>query len=135
MSTPAFAAEMAAKFQIVQPQTTYTGSFIQPIHKGLPKETESLCPECSQVIQARLFEENGRVIMEKLCAEHGEFRDTVSSDVKIYLKMEEWTFGDNRGVSNPGVTGAEKCPESCGLCNLHTSHTGLANIDLTNRII
>jgi uncharacterized radical SAM superfamily Fe-S cluster-containing enzyme len=133
MSTPAFAAEMAAKFKIVQPQTTYTGSSIQPIQKGLPKATESLCPECSQVIKAWLFEEGGRVIMEKFCTEHGEFRDTVSSDVKIYLKMEEWTFGDNRGVSNPSITGAVKCPESCGLCNLHTSHTGLANIDLTNR--
>ena len=29
--------------------------------------------------------------------------------------------------------GAEICPDDCGLCNLHTSHTGLANVDLTNR--
>src|SRR5262249_5149075 len=34
---------------------------------------------------------------------------------------------------NPAVRDAVICPESCGLCNLHTSHTGLANIDLTNR--
>jgi uncharacterized radical SAM superfamily Fe-S cluster-containing enzyme len=51
----------------------------------------------------------------------------------MYLKMEQWTFGDNRGLENPVVTNATRCPDDCGLCNLHTSHTGLANLDLTNR--
>ena len=51
----------------------------------------------------------------------------------MYLKMEEWTFGDNRGLANPAVTKATRCPADCGLCNMHTSHTGLANVDLTNR--
>ena len=32
---------------------------------GLPKETQSLCPECKKVITARVFEENGDVMMEK----------------------------------------------------------------------
>ena len=31
------------------------------------------------------------------------------------------------------MTNATNCPDDCGLCNLHTSHTGLANVDLTNR--
>jgi uncharacterized radical SAM superfamily Fe-S cluster-containing enzyme len=71
--------------------------------------------------------------MEKRCPTHGEFRDIVYSDAKLYLKMEEWDFGDNRGLENPAVTTATRCPDDCGLCNLHTSHTGLANVDLTNR--
>jgi uncharacterized radical SAM superfamily Fe-S cluster-containing enzyme len=71
--------------------------------------------------------------MEKTCPTHGDFRDTIYSDAKMYLKMEQWSFGDNRGLSNPAVTTAKTCPEDCGLCNLHTSHTGLANVDLTNR--
>jgi uncharacterized radical SAM superfamily Fe-S cluster-containing enzyme len=122
-----------AQFQILQPETTYTGSPIQPLKKGLPKLTRSLCPECTQLIDATIFEDAGKVVMEKRCAEHGEFRDIVYSDAKLYLKMEEWSFGDNRGLSNPAVTTATKCPDDCGLCNLHTSHTGLANVDLTNR--
>lgn len=133
MSAPAFAPQKTENFRVIQPETTYSGSLIEPVRKGLPKYTQSLCPECSQVIGARLFEEGGKVIMEKACAEHGPFRDIIFSDVKLYLKMEQWTFGDNRGLTNPAVTNAEKCPESCGLCNLHTSHTGLANVDLTNR--
>jgi uncharacterized radical SAM superfamily Fe-S cluster-containing enzyme len=122
-----------AQFQVLQPETTYSGSPIRPLPKGLPKTTQSLCPDCGQLIEARIFEDGGKVVMEKNCASHGEFRDIVYSDAKLYLKMEEWTFGDNRGLSNPPVTNATRCPDDCGLCNLHTSHTGLANVDLTNR--
>ena len=124
---------MAAPFQVIQPETTYTGSPITPLKTGLPKTTQSLCPECTRLIGARLFEEDGRVVMEKSCPDHGPFRDIVYSDAKLYLKMEQWTFGDSRGLENPGVTNAAVCPDDCGLCNLHTSHTGLANVDLTNR--
>jgi len=122
-----------AQFEILQPKTTYTGTPIEPLRTGLPKQTRSLCPECTQLIDATIFEDGGKVVMEKSCPTHGEFRDIVYSDAKLYLKMEQWTFGDNRGLSNPAVTDAKSCPEDCGLCNLHTSHTGLANVDLTNR--
>ncbi|MGB9454962.1 MAG: radical SAM protein [Bryobacteraceae bacterium] len=122
-----------AQFQVLQPQTTYTGSRIQPLQKGLPKSTRSLCPECSQLIDAKILKDSGKVVMEKRCPTHGEFRDIIYSDAKLYLKMEEWEFGDNRGLANPAVTTAKSCPDDCGLCNLHTSHTGLANLDLTNR--
>ena len=73
--------------------------------------------------------------MEKTCPEHGDFKDCVYSDVALYLKMEEWEFGDNTGLSNPAIDkGAEAvCPDDCGLCSLHTSHSALANVDLTNR--
>ncbi len=122
-----------AQFQVIQPETTYTGSPIQPLQTGLPKQTQSLCPDCSDLIDATIFEENGKVLMEKHCSKHGDFRDIVYSDARLYLKMEEWSFGDNRGLSNPAITNAARCPDDCGLCNLHTSHTGLANVDLTNR--
>jgi uncharacterized radical SAM superfamily Fe-S cluster-containing enzyme len=120
-------------FQVIQPETTFTGAPIKPLAKGLPKWTESLCPECLKVIDARLIEENGAVYMEKSCAEHGGFRDKIYSDAKLYLKMEEFEFGDNRGLENPQLPGAVTCPDDCGMCSLHTSHTVLSNVDLTNR--
>ncbi len=134
MATQAFATAKTEEFEVIQPRTTYTGAPIRSIPKGLPKTTQSLCPECSQVIEAVLSEdEQGRVVMEKDCPEHGFFWDVVYSDVKLYLKMEEWSFGDSRGLENPAVTDAKNCPTDCGLCSMHTSHTGLANLDLTNR--
>src|SRR5208283_1452254 len=104
-----------------------------PLEKGLPKTTQSICPECLQVIDARLFEENGAVYMEKTCAEHGEFRDKIYSDARLYRKMEQWEFGDNRGLENPAIKDATRCPDDCGMCSMHTSHTVLSNVDLTNR--
>ncbi len=133
MSTTTFASSKAAEFKVIQPETTYTGSTIRPVTKGLPKLTTSLCPECLAKIEAVLFEEDGKVIMEKTCPEHGLFRDVIYSDVKLYLKMEEWSFGDGRGLNNPAIPDATQCPDQCGLCSMHTSHTVLANVDLTNR--
>ena len=134
MSTT-FATTKRVGLKIIQPEKTFTGAPIEPVKRGLPKQTESLCPDCSKLISARVFEENGKVMMEKTCAEHGDFKDCVFSDVKLYMKMEEWEFGDGRGLENPAInTGAiAKCPDDCGLCSLHTSHSALANVDLTNR--
>ncbi len=133
MSATTFAPAKASEFQVIQPETTYTGSPIKPLQKGLPKITTSLCPECTAKLEAVLSEEDGKVIMEKTCPEHGDFRDVIYSDVKLYLKMEEWSFGDNRGLENPAIPDATRCPDQCGLCSIHTSHTVLANVDLTNR--
>src|SRR6516165_3924425 len=101
---------------------TLSGSPIPALQRGLPKTTNSLCPECTTVIEARIFEEGGKVWIEKTCAEHGYFRDVYYGDVKLYLKMEEWHFGDGVGLSNPAVTDAKHCPSQCGLCSMHTSN-------------
>ncbi len=100
--------------------------------KGLPKTTESLCPECLSIIQATIREDNGKVIMEKTCPQHGDFKDVVWSDAKTYLRVEKWAK-DGVGVIDPAIPKAKQCPFDCGLCDLHLSHTALANLDLTNR--
>jgi len=114
-------------------ETTFCGSPINDLAKGLPKDLRSLCPECSKVIDARLFEEGGKVYIEKTCPEHGYVKDLYWSDAEIYLKAEKWAFSDGQGLLNPRVHTDSGCPEKCGLCVRHTSHTGLGNIDLTNR--
>ncbi|HEV2446393.1 MAG TPA: radical SAM protein, partial [Candidatus Sulfopaludibacter sp.] len=72
-----------ADFQVIQPETTYTGSHIRPLAKGLPKTTRSLCPECTQLIDATIREDGGKVVMEKTCPEHGDFHDIVYSDARL----------------------------------------------------
>ncbi|MFQ5906919.1 MAG: radical SAM protein, partial [bacterium] len=100
--------------------------------QGLPRTTLSLCPECKKKIEADLFIEDGAVKIRKTCDEHGEFRDVMWSHSDLYLKAEKWAV-DGIGIVNPQIEDAPSCPEYCGLCNLHTSHTSLANLDLTNR--
>jgi uncharacterized radical SAM superfamily Fe-S cluster-containing enzyme len=98
----------------------------------LPKTTQSLCPECKKIINADMYEEDGKVMISKTCDEHGYFKDVYWSDVELYKKAESWAF-DGVGVENPAVPVEKGCPWDCGLCDIHLSHTSLANLDLTNR--
>ncbi len=100
--------------------------------KGLPKDTDSLCPECKQVIPARIEKNQGKVVMKKECDQHGYFESVIWSDSDLYLKAEKFAY-DGIGVDNPKIKDATTCPDNCGLCNIHKSHTCLANVDLTNR--
>ncbi len=116
-----------------QPKTTLSGSQIKEVPWTLPYWTESLCPECLSVIKARKFVEDGQVFMEKECVEHGYFKELISSDINFYLSLFTNRYGDGNGLVNPLVGQARNCPEDCGICNMHHSHTCMANIDLTNR--
>jgi len=112
---------------------TLAGRQIPPISRALPRTVRSLCPECGRVIPAEEFVEDGRVIMQKNCQAHGSFRDIVFSDAEMFLRLEAWHFGDGQGFANPGGAEAGECPDRCGICGWHTSHTSLANVDLTSR--
>ncbi|HTZ16964.1 MAG TPA: radical SAM protein [Dissulfurispiraceae bacterium] len=115
------------------PAITLTGSAIPPLVMGLPKKTASLCPECLATIPAIEYEKDGKVFMSKECKNHGVFNDIISSDVRIFNELEKWHFRDGSGFANPQVTGASRCPSECGICNMHATHTSVANIDLTSR--
>ncbi|MFQ5465227.1 MAG: tetraether lipid synthase Tes [Thermodesulfobacteriota bacterium] len=112
---------------------TYSGTPIPPLKFGLPKEIDSVCPECMEVIGATLYEDGGKVWIKKACAEHGEFKDIFYGDVDLYLRCESLWFGEGKGVEDPPLKDATVCPKQCGLCNMHTSHSGLPIVDLTNR--
>ena len=112
---------------------TYGGSRIHPPLRRLPRTVETLCPQCAAVIVGRYFVEDGAVHIEKVCPDHGYFRDLINSDAVLYSKAAWWTFGEMPGLEKPHVTGAKRCPSNCGLCNQHQSGSVLAQIDLTNR--
>ena len=112
---------------------TLTGRPIPPLPRGLPKTVESVCPECMRLIDARLFEHDGEVWMEKTCPEHGRFEDIYWRDARLYLKAEQYHYGEGDGIANPNTPATGRCPNQCGLCPDHVSNTALGNIDLTNR--
>ncbi|HID19491.1 MAG TPA: radical SAM protein [Methanophagales archaeon] len=94
-------------------------------------KTKSLCPECLEVIEAEVYEEEGKILIKKKCNRHGEFDDVYWSDASLYHKFEEWRYEGNAGIT---LTKTDKgCPFDCGLCPEHKSSTMLAIIDLTNR--
>ncbi len=100
---------------------------------GLPRTEDSICPECFQVIPARLYEEGGKVLMSKSCPSHGPFEDIVSGDAAVFLRMEKYAVESETPLENPVVKDSDTCPHGCGLCEGHLSHASLTNLDLTNR--
>jgi len=104
-----------------------------PAAAGLPREVDSICPECGHVIPALLVEEDGRVVMRKSCPEHGPFTDLIASHADIYLRAERYAFDDSVRLENPLIADPRRCPEGCGLCPGHLSSASMTNLDLTNR--
>jgi len=96
------------------------------------KTTQSLCPECMNVIDAEIYEDGGVVYIGKTCPKHGRFEDVYWSDYELFKRAEEYEcIGE--GVRNPRTQTSKGCPYDCGICPEHKSHTVLSIIDVTNR--
>jgi hypothetical protein len=50
------------------------------------KSTKSICPECLIVLDATIFEEDGKVFIKKECPEHGPCQE-------LYCLITTTTFG------------------------------------------
>jgi uncharacterized radical SAM superfamily Fe-S cluster-containing enzyme len=96
------------------------------------KNTKSICPECLKALDAEIFEDGGKVFIKKECPEHGTFQELYWSDYDQYVRAEKFRY-DGEGIENPRTQTIKGCPNDCGICPEHKSHTALAIIDVTNR--
>ncbi|MFH0832689.1 MAG: radical SAM protein [Candidatus Aenigmatarchaeota archaeon] len=97
------------------------------------EKTQSLCPRCMKILPATIFERDGKVWITRTCKRHGKTEELYWGSYEIYKKAKRFAR-DGRGVYNPEIKKERiVCPFDCGLCNVHKSHTALANIVLTNR--
>ncbi|MBC7086289.1 MAG: radical SAM protein [Methanomethylovorans sp.] len=94
--------------------------------------TMSMCPECAKVLNAECIEQNGKIIIQKHCSEHGDFKDVYWSDANLYRKFERLAQSLS-GISNFTASENPNCPSDCGMCQFHKTSTLLGNIDVTNR--
>ncbi len=106
--------------------------------RDLPYTTQSICPDHLldndevHVIDATLYEEDGKVMYKKTCETHGEFIDVYWGDAEMFKKASNWWY-KSVGLDNPRTETVKGCPEDCGQCPEHKSHTALALLDVTNR--
>lgn len=91
--------------------------------------TQSLCPVCLDVVQAKIVERAGRVYFQKFCPQHGPREDFVCSDEKWWDRMEFNVPG--REPVKYGVEPQRGCPYDCGLCTQHEQHTCIAVFEIT----
>jgi uncharacterized radical SAM superfamily Fe-S cluster-containing enzyme len=96
------------------------------------KNTKTICPECLKVLDATIFEDDGKVYIKKECPEHGAFQEMYWSSYEQYVRAEKFRY-DGDGMINPRTKTVNGCPYDCGICPEHKSHTALAIIDVTNR--
>jgi hypothetical protein len=104
--------------------------------------TGSICPECAvetsldkAKIDAVIYEENGKVWIIKECPKHGIIKDLYWGDYEMYERARK--FADpGIEILTPQIKKLKEkisCPDDCGLCLKHKSHTNLGNIVVTNR--
>ena len=127
-----------------EPVTHEAGGALSRYHvekhpvRELPYTTQSICPECFlsndevHVIDATLYEEDGKVMYKKTCEKHGEFVDVYWGDAEMFMKAQQWWY-KTVGLDNPRTETVKGCPQDCGQCPEHKSHTALALLDVTNR--
>jgi uncharacterized radical SAM superfamily Fe-S cluster-containing enzyme len=92
--------------------------------------TRSLCPECRQVVDAKIIVRNQRVYFRKHCPEHGAIEDFICSDVAFFDRHD---FDQPARVPRAHGTRSERgCPHDCGLCPEHEQHTCIALVEITS---
>lgn len=96
------------------------------------KTTSSICPECHNVLPARLFEKDGKVMISKSCPDHGYYEDIYWSDREQWERVRKYV-AIGVGLENPRTSRSKGCPYDCGICPNHKSQTILSIIDVTNR--
>lgn len=105
------------------------------LKRGLPRKTESICPECGKVLETELYDKNGAVYAKKECPEHGVFDSLIWSDTELYLMAEQYAM-DGIGLVNEDDPDSGEDNVSIKIgdrdVDLYTT-TILCNIDLTNR--
>jgi 7,8-dihydro-6-hydroxymethylpterin dimethyltransferase len=116
---------------------------------GFPRETDSLCPVCvpeirKQIvsgevdidvlikshpgeIKAQLVEENGRILIRKVCDKHGPFEDVLSTNPAFARRVEDLFFGrDFQAVQDENL-------HRHGASSIRYGRGTVLTVDLTNR--
>ena len=78
------------------------------------KCTQSLCPECYDIIPALVMVVEGKVWMSKRCVDHGYFTAMVESNPFWYYLCEKWSSD----VIYPGyfIDVTDRCNIECKYC-------------------
>ena len=95
--------------------------------ESIIRETRSLCPVCLRNLPARLLREaDGRILLEKRCPAHGEYR------VPVWQGLVDWDAW-LLGTPPLGADAALNCPGSCGLCPEHEIGSCCVLLEVTPR--
>jgi 7,8-dihydro-6-hydroxymethylpterin dimethyltransferase len=93
--------------------------------------TESVCPVCMQVIEAKIIVQDGSAYMYKTCPIHGPMIVYLWPDEAHYNWMRNFRLPTR--ASTIQTEFLKGCPFDCGLCSAHTRHPTVAEVEVTYR--
>jgi len=83
----------------------------------IKEHTISLCPECYEKIDARVVVKDGKPVMQKTCAEHGDFEFVVERDLDFYRAISKAPKDDSKfPVRCLMINATHRCNLNCHLC-------------------
>lgn len=92
--------------------------------------TSSLCPQCLNVVPAKIVLQDGQVHILKYCPEHGEQIELLEEDATYHLRKKHF---DKPGTKMQVHTTVNRgCPYDCGICPQHDQHACIGLIEVTN---
>ena len=96
--------------------------------------TNSLCPECLQIVPAKIILKDEKVYLLKYCPTHGEQIELLEEVADYHLKKNQY---DKPGTPMKIYSKVEKgCPYDCGesgICPQHDQHGCIGLIEITTK--
>ena len=95
------------------------------IHK-----TVSLCDKCYRHIPGNVIEENGQILLKKVCPEHGEMTSVVETDLEFYYGLKHHKGGPLKEFMEPMLFEVtDRCQLNCPHC-YHLPDNKTVDVDL-----
>ncbi|POS01697.1 hypothetical protein Q361_10821 [Flavobacterium croceum DSM 17960] len=94
--------------------------------------TKSICPECLELIDAKIVFQDEKVWMLKNCKTHGDSKVMLADDIAYYKQIRNY----NKQSEIPLKFNTKVhygCPYDCGLCTDHEQHSCLSIVEVTDR--
>lgn len=93
--------------------------------------TTGFCADCSELVSARLIEEDDQVYLETLCPIHGNKRALSAAEANWHEESRHYVKPGQIPLAL-GNNDFQGCPDSCGLCPEHRQHTCLPVVEINS---
>ena len=95
------------------------------------ESSESVCPECLEIIDCQIIFRENMVFLQKTCDEHGQFEVPIYSDINDFLTAKKNNRQGQKPLEYMGTVN-KGCPYDCGLCEKHEQHTCVGIIEIND---
>ncbi|MCC6957190.1 MAG: radical SAM protein [Anaerolineales bacterium] len=102
-----------------------------PEGNSILEYTESLCPICLKVVEARTIVQDGAVYLKKVCPDHGPCTTYLWPEAEHFRWMNSFRLPFKQPRFE--MPTSKGCPSDCGLCSIHLRQSTLVEVEVTQR--